>query len=363
MNYDSVIKIGERKISISSPAYFIADIAANHDGELERAKELIWLAKKAGADAVKFQHFKADKIVSDYGFKNLGGQLSHQAGWGKSVYEIYEQYECNRDWNQELAKTAADANIDFMTTPYDIEAITMLDAYIPAYKIGSGDITWTDFIETVAQQKKPVILATGASDFNDVDRAVQAVLKYNRDLVLLQCNTNYTGSLDNFRFINLRVLQSFALRYPNMLLGLSDHTPGHASVLGAISLGARVIEKHFTDDNDRVGPDHPFSMSPVHWKEMMERSRELEASLGDGVKRIEGNELDTVVVQRRCIRLTHNIEAGEVLNQEDLAVLRPAPAGSIEPYKINKVIGKKLIVAKVAGDALYPSDLEGTSSD
>ena len=363
MNYDSAIKIGDREISISSPSYFIADIAANHDGKLERAKELIWLAKEAGADAVKFQHFKADKIVSDYGFKHLVQQMSHQAGWSKSVYEVYEQYECNRDWNQVLIETSAEAGIDFMTTPYDIEAVNMLDAYIPAYKIGSGDITWIDFIETVARRNKPVLLATGASNFDDVDRAVQAVLKSNRALVLLQCNTNYTGSIENFRFINLRVLQSFALRYPNMLLGLSDHTHGHTSVLGAISLGARVIEKHFTDDNDRVGPDHLFSMNPASWREMVERSRELETSLGDSVKRIEDNEIDTVVVQRRCIRLARDVEAGKILSQDDLEILRPAPKGSIEPYKINHVTGKKMLVAKVAGDALYPSDLEVKISD
>lgn len=358
MRYDSVVQINGREISIDAPTYFIADIASNHDSDLARARNLMWLAKEAGADAAKFQHFKANHIVSDYGFKSLKGLVGHQASWKKSVYDIYEQYECNREWNEELAKAAEEAGIDFMTTPYDLEAIEMLDPYVHAYKIGSGDITWIDIIKVIAKQGKPVILATGASSIGDVERAVDAILEHNRELILLQCNTNYTGSLNNFSYVNLRVLQTYAIRYPNMILGLSDHTPGHTAVLGAIALGARVIEKHFTDDNNRVGPDHAFSLNPQTWREMIERSRELELAIGDGVKRIEGNEADTVVVQRRCLRLARNMQAGEVLKESDLECLRPAPTGSLEPYNLAYVIDRKLAVPKVAGDVLYHTDLE-----
>lgn len=358
MRYNNVMYINGREISIDSPTYFIADIASNHDGDIERAKNLIWLAKEAGADAVKFQHFKANKIVSDYGFKNLGTKISHQASWDKSVFEIYEQHECDRDWTEELAKTAKCAKIDLLTTPYDIEAVELLDEYIPAYKIGSGDITWIDFIEIVAKKNKPVILATGASNIDDVERAVDATLKHNPQLVLLQCNTNYTGTTDNFEHINLKVLQTFTIRYPNMIIGLSDHTPLHATVLGAIALGARVIEKHFTDDNTREGPDHAFSMNPNTWKEMIERSRELELSLGNGIKRIEQNEMDTVIVQRRCLRLVRNINAGGKIEMSDLESLRPAPKGALEPYKISKIVGKTLAISKLAGDALFENDFQ-----
>ena len=357
MKYDSIIHINSREISIDSPTYFIADIAANHDGDLQRAKDLIWLAKESGADAAKFQHFKAEMIVSDFGFKHLGGQMSHQSSWKKSVYEIYRQYECDRGWNDELVKTAKQAGIDFMTTPYDTEAIAMLDSYLPAYKIGSGDITWIEIIEVMARKGKPILLSTGASDMEDVERAVSAILKHNRQIVLLQCNTNYTGSSEIFRYINLRVLHSYKIRFPHMIVGLSDHTPGQSTVLGAITLGARVIEKHFTDDINREGPDHPFSMDPASWREMMERSRELELALGDGVKRIEDNEKDTVIVQQRCLRLVRDMDAGECLTKIDIEALRPAPAGSIKPYRIESIIGKTLAVPKTAGDALYSTDL------
>jgi N-acetylneuraminate synthase len=357
MNYDSIVFINGREIAADRPVYFIADIASNHDGNLERAKNLIRLAKDAGADAVKFQHFKANKIVSDYGFRNLGMQISHQSSWKKSVFEIYKQYECNREWSEELALTAKEAGIDFMTTPYDEEAITLLDHFIPAYKIGSGDITWTDFIETIAKKGKPVILATGASVMEDVIRAVQAIIRHNRQIILLQCNTNYTGSTDNFRYSNLKVLQSFAITFPDMLLGLSDHTPSHSAVLGAIALGARVIEKHFTDDNNREGPDHSFSMNPITWREMIQRSRELELALGDGIKRIEQNELDTVVIQRRCLRVVRDMQTGDRIVLNDVEALRPAPKSSLPPYRLNDILGKILTVPKRAGDALYMSDL------
>lgn len=358
MQYDSSVFIHGREIAIDRPSYFVADIAANHDGDLERAKALIWLAKEAGADAAKFQHFRAEKIVSDVGFRKLGSQLGHQASWKKPVFEIYRDYECNRDWNLALIETAQKAGIDFLTTPYDTEAVDILDLHLPAYKIGSGDITWTDFVEYVAQRGKPLMLATGASNIDDVERGVAAVLKHNRQLVLMQCNTNYTGSLENFRFINLRVLQAYALKYPGMLLGLSDHSPGHAAVLGAVAFGARVIEKHFTDDVSRVGPDHAFSMTPATWREMVERSRELEAALGDGVKRVEQNERQTAVLQQRCLRFTRDIPAGTILAASDLEALRPAPADAMRPYEMAEAVGRRLTVSRGQGEALLYNDLE-----
>lgn len=358
MRYNSEIRIGEREISISAPVYFIADIASNHDGKLEQAKELIWKAKEAGADAVKFQHFLADKIVSDYGFSHMGGQVSHQAAWGKSVYDVYKECECNRTWTDELVKTAQKADIEFMTTPYDAEAVRQMNEHIPAYKIGSGDITWTDFIELIAKQEKPVLLATGASTIEDTVRAVNAVLKHNKDIVLMQCNTNYTGSLENFRYVNLNVLRSYALYYPGMVLGLSDHTPGHSAVLGAVALGAKVIEKHFTLDNSLKGPDHAFSMNPVTWKEMVERTRELELALGDGCKRIEGNEQETVIVQRRAVRAKYTLEAGTILADDMLEELRPAPRDAVFPHQKSEIIGRRLRQNKEQGDYLRFMDIE-----
>lgn len=358
MQYSSEFKIGERTIGINAPTYFIADIAANHDGDIERAKDLIYKAKEAGSDCAKFQHFKADKIVSDYGFNSINkDKMSHQAGWHKSVAEIYDDYHINREWNDELIKTCKDAGIEFMTTPYDLEAIQSLVSSVNAIKIGSGDITYSKFLAEVAAFGKPILLATGASDIQEVKDAVDGILQRNKKICLMQCNTNYTGDSKNFRYVNLNVLRTFSVMYPNMPLGFSDHTPGHAAVLGAIALGARVVEKHFTDDNSRTGPDHHFALTPITWREMVDRSIELELSLGDGVKQIEENERDTVVIQRRAIRLVRDIAAGEKLKLSDIEFLRPCPSDAISPREYKSVIGANLSQNKASGDYLRYDDI------
>lgn len=353
-----ILEIHGKKIGRDHPTYFIADIAANHDGNLKRAIELIYLAAEAGADAAKFQHFKAETIVSDYGFKNLGGQQSHQAKWKKSVFEVYKNASVSLDWTPTLVEACDKAGIAFFTSPYAIDIVDQIDSYMPAYKIGSGDITWVEMIKYIASKKKPYLLATGASTFEDVHRAVSAGLAINPKLCLMQCNTNYTASLENFKYIQLNVLQTYRAMYPDMVLGLSDHTPGHSTVLGAIALGARVIEKHFTDDTKREGPDHAFSMDPKSWREMVDRSRELENALGTGVKQVEENESETVVLQRRAIRIKGNISAGTILTQDHLTVLRPCPQDGLPPYHIYACIGRRIRRDVSDGEYLKWIDLE-----
>lgn len=351
------IKIENKLISINEPTYFIADIAANHNGNLNQAKDLIYLAAESGAQAAKFQHFKANTIVSDKGFKDLGSKSSHQADWSKSVFEIYDDASINLEWTNCLKQTCKDAGISFFTSPYSLELVDYIDQYVPAYKIGSGDITWTEIIEYIAKKNKPYIIATGASTYDEVIKAINIGLKYNQNLALLQCNTNYTGSIDNFKYINLNVLNTFKNIYPSMVLGLSDHTPGHSTVLGAIALGARIIEKHFTDNCEREGPDHKFSMTPKTWKEMVDRSRELEISLGSGIKEIEKNELETVVLQRRSLRLKNDLQKGTILKRENIEALRPCPSNAINPNSLNEVIGKKLRYDLNKGEYLQWKDL------
>ena len=349
--------IDDKQIGECHPVYFIADIAANHDGDLERAKDLIYLAKEAGADAAKFQHFRAESIVSDVGFKSLGTQQSHQASWKNSVVEVYRAASVSTDWTETLKLTCDKAGITFFTSPYDFDMIEHIDPFVPAYKIGSGDITWIEIVEKIASKQKPYILATGASTTDDVIRAVHAALAINPKLALLQCNTNYTGDLDNLRYVQLNVLKTYRTMFPEMILGLSDHTPGHATVLGAVTLGARIIEKHFTDDMHREGPDHKFSMNPKSWRDMVDRTRELEASLGTGLKKVEDNELKTVVLQRRALCVVRDIPEGHVLKREDLTVLRPAPTDALPPYEIHLVLGRQLRAAKVKGEHLTRFDI------
>ena len=152
--------------------------------------------------------------------------------------------------------------ITFFSTPYDLDLVDELDQYVPAFKIGSGDIAWDEMLRKISSKAKPVLFACGAASLEEVVHAHDVISKENRELILMQCNTNYTGSVDNFKYINLNVLKTFRQMFPETILGLSDHTPGHETVLGAVALGACVVEKHFTDDNNRSGPDHPFSMDP-----------------------------------------------------------------------------------------------------
>lgn len=340
MNY---IKIGEREIGINNKPYFIADIAANHDGSLERAFELIKLAKESGADAAKFQNFKAQTIVSRNGFDTMEGQVSHQKDWKKSVFEVYRDASIPDEWSFRLKEKCDEVGIEYMTSPYDFESVDIADRYSNCFKIGSGDITWTDIIEHIAKKGKPVLLATGASYMEDVERAMAVIKKHNDKIVLMQCNTNYTASKDNFKYINLNVLKEYARKYPEVILGLSDHTFGHETVLGAIALGARVIEKHFTDDNTRTGPDHKFSMTPQTWRNMVDASENLFYALGDGIKKIEQNEMNTAVIQRRALYINKDLKRGNIITEKDIFPLRPIKKDEIPPYKACEIIGKRLV--------------------
>jgi sialic acid synthase SpsE len=351
------IKIGDRMVGAGHPTYFIADIAANHDGDLNRALDLIGMAAEAGACAAKFQNFKAETIVSDPGFRSLGGGHSHQASWTKSVFDVYRDASLPMDWTPELFRACRDAGIHYLTAPYDLSLIDALEQFVCAWKVGSGDITWHAAVERMAQSPKPVLIATGASTLDEVTAALAVARRWTDRIVLLQCNTNYTGSRDNFRYVDLRVLTTFRELFSDLVLGLSDHTPGHAAVLGAVTLGAAVVEKHFTDDTTRAGPDHRFSLDTQAWREMVERTRDLEAALGSGVKRLMDNERETVVLQRRAVRAAVDLARGTLLGEEHLAVLRPCPEEGLPPYRLNELLGRRLKREVSRGDLVGLADV------
>ena len=345
-------------ISENEPTYFIADIAANHDGSISRAKKLIRLCAKAGANAAKFQHFKAETIVSKFGFDNLK-KLAHQKKWKKDVFDVYKEASINFNWTSQLAKECKKNNIDFMTSPYDLSYVDMVNKYVCAYKIGSGDITWHEIIEKIARKNKLIIIATGASNLFEVKKAVKKILNINKKLILMQCNTNYTADFKNYKYINLKVLNTYKKLFKKkIILGLSDHTFGSQTVLGAVAMGAKVIEKHFTDDNNRVGPDHKFSMNPVTWARMVKDTRILEASLGDGKKKIEKNEIDSLVVQRRSIRAKIDIFKNSKIKRKMIDFLRPRPQNSIDPYNYKKLINKKISRNIQKGDVITWRDIK-----
>jgi N-acetylneuraminate synthase len=352
-----VFKINKSVISKKNKTYFIADIAANHNGNIDKAIELINIAKQSGANAAKFQHFHADTIVSRHSFDRMK-KLGHQSKWKKSVYQVYKEASLNLNWTRKLYNECKKINIDFFTSPYSIELVDHVDRFVSAYKIGSGDITYSEIVEYISKKKKPVILATGASSITEVERAIKIIKKFNKNICIMQCNTNYTGSKENFNYINLNVLTLFKERFKDVILGLSDHTPGHSTVLGAVALGARIIEKHFTLSNKSAGPDHKFSMTPNTWEEMVERTRELELAMGSKKKLLEKNEKDSVIVQRRSVHLNKSYKKNEKIKIKDVSCLRPSPHGSVQPYELKKIKSRFLKVTHEKGDILYWKDLK-----
>jgi sialic acid synthase SpsE len=353
----SHITISSRRIGPGEPLYFVADIGANHDGSLDRAYRLIELAAAAGADAAKFQNFIAPRIVSRRGFEELDGQLAHQSGWAKSVFEVYEDASLPEDWTPLLAQRCRELGIDYFTSPYDVATVDAVDAHVPAFKIGSGDITWLEIVRHIAGKGKPVLLATGASDEVDVDRAMAVLRERTDQIVLMQCNTNYTNDPANLRHVNLSVLARWRDRHPDTVLGLSDHTAGHLTVCAAVALGARVFEKHFTDDTGREGPDHAFSMTPESWRAMVDAANATDAALGDGVKRVEANEAQAAVVQRRALRFARDLPAGHRLGPADLVATRPCPPNGIAPHRVEEVLGRELEAAATADSLVTPEAL------
>lgn len=349
--------IDGRALGLDQPTYFIADIAANHDGSLDRARALIRMAKEAGADAAKFQHFRAEQIVSEAGFSKINEKSSHQASWTKSVVEVFREASVPADWTPYLKEECDQVGITFLSTPYDFGSAEALSPYVQAFKVGSGDINWLEFISFLAAKGKPLLIATGASALSEVDLAVSVVEQSDVPLVVMQCNTNYTGDDENHAYVNLRVIPAFVERYQKCLVGLSDHTTDLGVVLGAVAMGARVIERHFTDDTSREGPDHSFAMDPSAWDTMVRETRKLELSLGDGVKKVEANERAALVVQRRSIRFVCSKESGEMVGREDLELLRPYEDGSFQPSDLQNVVGRKLKLDVQAGEALRPEML------
>ncbi|MDA8964596.1 N-acetylneuraminate synthase family protein [bacterium] len=388
------INIQGREIGPDLPVYFIADIASNHCGSLAKAKELIHACAESRADAVKMQNFSAESIVSDYGFQNLSGNKTHQASWEKSVFDSYKDASIPLDWTIELKELCDGLGIHYFTSPYSLDLVQAVAPHICAFKLGSGDITWHEELEAMCRSGKPVLIATGASTMAEVEGAMAAALRHKSPLLLMQCNTEYTAKvgesreevLERFRYINLRVIETFSKRWPQVPIGLSDHTHGDLTVLGAVGLyGCCAVEKHFTFDNTLDGQDHAFSMTPSSWKSMVERTEALQAELksansstfderlqitrslvsdpealdvclGNGIKQLERNESGTVVVQRRSLRAQTDLPIGHRLSENDLIPLRPCPIDGLPPYRIGELIGRVLTREIPQGDCVKSVD-------
>lgn len=319
--FNKEIKIGSRLIGKGHPAYIIAEIGANFDNDVNKAKQLIDAAKAAGTDCAKFQSFLADRIVSGKGFASMTLKGVHGT-WGRGVDEVFRDAEFPRAWHRELADYCAGVGIDFSSSPYDFEAVDLcVEAGAPYIKIGSGDITWLEMLEYIAKTGKPLFLATGDATMAEIDEAVRTIQDAGcSDLVLMQCITNYPSLVES---ANINVLRNYKKSF-DILTGYSDHSPGSVVVLGSIALGACVIEKHFTLNKKDKGPDHNHSMDVEQFTQMVKDIRLLESAMGGTQKFVMEEESETVIVQRRSLYARRDIKAGEAIRPEDIDVLRPA---------------------------------------
>lgn len=346
------IAIGKRTIGANHPTYFIAEIGANFDGDLETAKKYAWEAKQCGADCAKIQSFKAKRIVSREAFATMKLKGVH-GSWKRPVDEVFAEVEFPRKWHKEFFEYCWSIGITPSTAAYDYEAVDLVDDIgIEFYKIGSGDITWLEMVEYVAKKGKPVMLATGASTLAEVDEAVRVIeAAGNKNLVLMQCITNYPSK---FESANINVLKTYENAF-GAITGYSDHTPDDIVPLGAVALGARVIEKHFTFDRALKGPDHPHSMQPEEFARMIERTRNLEKAMGSSKKDVVAEESETVIVQRRGLTAARDVAKGAPLKKADVIELRPA-LGIYPKYK-NMIIGKQAKRGLKAGESIKWEDI------
>jgi len=357
-----MLKINQNVIGQGHPAYIIAEVGSNFDGSFERAKMLAKMAKDAGADAYKIQNFLASRLVSKKGFEGL--QVAHQAKWVKPADQVYREAEFPREWLKALADYCQEIHIDFLSAPYDKEAVDLLDEIgVPAFKFGSGEIDNLEFLEYAAKKGKPMIVSCGACTLADVRRAVETIKNVGNDqIILLQCITSYPTFMKN---ANLKAMVALKDAF-GFEVGYSDHTTsivgggddpleGIAVPLASVALGGVMIEKHFTDDISRKGQDHSFALPIETFKKMVDSIKALEKAMGDGVKKVEESERETVIIQRRGIYAKENIQPGEKISPEKIEFLRPALF--LRPPQAKEILGKESRRMINAGEPIKLDDI------
>ncbi len=317
--------------------YVIAEAGVNHNGSVENAFKMIDCAKECGCDCIKFQTFKADALVTsnapkaDYQMRNTNGS--------NNQFAMLKSLELNDREFEELKAHCDEIGIEFMSTPFDIESVDVLEKIgVTRYKISSGDINNKQLLQYVAKTGKSMVVSTGMSTIEEVRKAVDWIEQVgNHQITLLHCTSNYPTSYDE---VNMKAMQTLQQKfgYP---IGYSDHTKGDLASIVAVAMGATVIEKHFTLDKNMEGPDHKASLNVEELKEMVDDIRAVETIMGNGVKQPMKSELNTRSVARKSVVLAHNIQKGEILKKEDLVLKRPG--NGLAPEYLDELIGKVLV--------------------
>ncbi|MFB0500164.1 MAG: N-acetylneuraminate synthase [Candidatus Hadarchaeaceae archaeon] len=328
------VKIKDKLVGEGEPVFIVAEAGSNHNRKLEQAKRLIDVAADAGADVVKFQTFSADKIVARVIPK---ARYMKKVSKKESVYEIFKRIELPREWHRELAMYAGKKDLIFLSSPFDEEAVDLLDDFgVPAFKVASGELTNLPLIKYMATKGKPMIVSTGAATASEIREAISTIKgEGNNKIILLHCVANYPAANEDANLLAINTMrQKFKLP-----VGYSDHTLGIAAPIAAAALGAVIIEKHFTLNRKLPGPDHFYALEPSELKTMVEGIRAVEKLLGSPVKRPTKSEQEMRKLARRSIFAKVGIPAGTTITKEMLTVLRPAIG--LEPKYLEEIVSKK----------------------
>ncbi len=318
------------------PIFIIAEAGVNHNGDLELARRLVDLAAEAGADAVKFQTFRADTLVRRDAPK--ADYQKETTGTAEGQYEMLRGLELSEQAHRDLAERCRARGIEFLSTPFDEDSADLLERIgVRRFKIGSGEISNLFLLRHVAAKRKPVILSTGMSTLDDVDAALRTLRDGGAsDVKLLHCVSDYPTRPQD---ANLRVMETLRRRF-GVPVGFSDHTQGLSVPLAAAALGAEVLEKHITLDRSLPGPDHRASLDPAALRGLVQGVREVEAALGTGEKTLTTGEASTQKVARRSLVAVSDLPAGTALERRHLAAKRPGTG--ISPMELDRVVGRRL---------------------
>ncbi len=347
------IKIGNKRVAPQNSVFVIAEAGVNHNGNLEIAKKLVERAKEAGADAIKFQTFKAENVISkdapkaNYQLKSTDKKES-QLEMVKNLELSYGDFKNLKEYCDKLG-------IIFLSTPFDLESVEFLENLkVPAFKIGSGDLTNYFLLKEIAKKKKPLILSTGMAYPYEIFNTLELLENSGaKDIAILHCTTEYPAKVDE---VNLKVIRNLGLVFKK-IVGFSDHTIGFESALGSVGYGASIIEKHFTLDKNMEGPDHKASLEPEELKDLISMIRNLEKSIGDGIKKPTTSEEKNIKIVRRSLFSKEFIRKGTVIEEKHLEALRPGDG--ISPMEIKKILGKKVRYDIFKGKKIRFEDLEG----
>lgn len=332
-----MFKIDNKYIGEPNKVFIIAEAGVNHNGDINLAKKMVDKAKDAGVDAVKFQTFKSERLVTQTA--KMAEYQKNNIGKEESQFHMLKKLEVSFEEFEEIKDYCKEKEILFLSTPFDIESAIFLDSIgMEAFKIGSGDLTNIPLLEKVAKFNKPIILSCGMSSMGEIEDAINAVkVNGNNEIAMLHCTSNYPAPIES---INLSAMKTIENAF-KVIIGYSDHTEGITIPVAATALGAKIIEKHFTLDKNMEGPDHKASLDPQELKSMVEAIRKVELAMGNGIKECTTSEENTKEVARKSIVAGRNIRAGEILKEENLDFKRPGNGLSPKLYK--ELVGRKAI--------------------